>query len=305
MSNVAEYGSVTVTLNSISFDEFEYVVQFPVAMGNVPAMTLHVDLHPMSMAMAQVMTEVDGNVLGGAFQLSFQGETTTNIAYNSSASDFKMALESLASIGSVDITRSEMDTQHGFEWTVEFTSDLNKGDIVSLMADSSQLSASSGGQDGGVSVSTVADGRVRAGSFTLAYGGSTTAPIGFDASSSDFKIALESLASIPVDSVTVSRTTPDSYSYSWTVTFQGTHDGDLALLVADTSQLSGQYLEVTEVQTGTYKEVQEIAISASSSVAIDAADMMVLGFDGATPTWLLCGLCPAHARLQTFRRNWR
>ena len=287
MSNVAEFGTVNVTRNIIDSEEYEYVVTFPVSMGNVPEMRVHTaELYPSGTANAEVSTVTDGNILGGTFRLTFEEQTTADIDFDASEAEMREALERLTTIGSVEVTRSAVDDQHGYEWTIEFTSDMNDGDIDILVADTTSLTVSSTDGEANINI-TATDGNELSGSFTLEYGGSVTDNINFNATSSEFKAALEDLNSIPAGTISVSRTGPDGeLAYSWTVTFLSdynrTHEGDLDPFVPDMSLLNGQDKDVTviDVRTGTWKEVQEIAVVATSS--INSTTMMVLGFDNAT-----------------------
>jgi len=47
----------------------------------------------------------DGNVLGGTFRLTFNGQTTASIANDASAYAMQTALESLSVIGGVQVVR--------------------------------------------------------------------------------------------------------------------------------------------------------------------------------------------------------
>lgn len=209
MNNVAPFGSVRVTRHTISSDEYEYVVTFPLGMGNVPQMRVHTSLlTPFGTATALVTTVTDGNILSGVFRLSFEGETTGDIRYDASEAEIREALELLKTIGSVDVSRSSIDNQHGYSWTIEFTDSLNDGDIESLIADISGLEVSSLNGNPGINITSI-DGNELSGVFSLSYNGYTTRDIPFDCSANEFKSALEELVPIPPGTISVERVGPD------------------------------------------------------------------------------------------------
>lgn len=140
MNNIFPYGRVTVERKVISSSEYEYLVTFPLSMGNVPQMNVHTALlTPFGSATALVTTETDGNILSGTFRLSFEGETTGDINYDASEAEMREALEALKTIGFVEVTRSTIDNQKGYRWTIEFVDPLNDGDVETLVADTSGL----------------------------------------------------------------------------------------------------------------------------------------------------------------------
>jgi hypothetical protein len=79
---------------------------------------------------SQQVVTLSGMGLGDTFTLTFEGATTSAIAYDAAASTVKAALEGLATIGTgnVDVTGSA-----GGPYTVEFKGTFAKRD-VSLMA---------------------------------------------------------------------------------------------------------------------------------------------------------------------------
>lgn len=76
---------------------------------------------------------------GGTFKLSFDGQTTSNIAYNATASTIQAALEALSSIGvgNVGVTGNI-----GGPFTVIFIGDLRGTNVGTLSGDGTNLTAS-------------------------------------------------------------------------------------------------------------------------------------------------------------------
>ena len=55
-----------------------------------------------------------GNVLYGSFRLKLRGHTTEKIPYNAAADKMKSKLESLPSIGTVDVTSNPVTKERGY-----------------------------------------------------------------------------------------------------------------------------------------------------------------------------------------------
>lgn len=96
---------------------------------------------------------ITGSPTGGNFTLTFGANTTSNIAYNASASTVQAALQALSSIGSGNAT---VTGSNGGPWTVEFTGSLGN-------ASQALITGNGGGLTGGSSPN-VAIARVQAGS---------------------------------------------------------------------------------------------------------------------------------------------
>ncbi|KDO31357.1 hypothetical protein SPRG_03974 [Saprolegnia parasitica CBS 223.65] len=125
------------------------------------------------------------------------------------------------------------------------------------------------------------------GTFTLAFGGQVTAPLPHACSAAQMTSALVLLtgnANVPGTPIVVSRFGL-GWGTAWKITFMA-NLGDLALLRADSSMLTGDlaHVQVTEIQRGTRDltagaftyDVQDIYTSASSPVA----GSFVVSFDG-------------------------
>ena len=130
-----------------------YAITFPASMGDVPTVVVNIGaLLPAGTANAKVnsneagilaiqgYTPLNGNQIQGSFRLTFQGQTTADIASDASESEMRTKLESLSTVDTVVVSRSTADDQHGYHWTITFNSDLNAGDLSNLVSDSSQLS---------------------------------------------------------------------------------------------------------------------------------------------------------------------
>lgn len=77
-----------------------------------------------------------GTVTGGTFTLTYDGQTTGNIAYNASAATVEAALEGLSNIGSGEATTTG---SAGGPWTVTFSGALAGTDVDPITVDGTNL----------------------------------------------------------------------------------------------------------------------------------------------------------------------
>ncbi len=97
----------------------------------------------------EVQVVTVSNATGGTFTLTFDGQTTSAIPYNASASAVQDALLALSAIGPDDVAVTGND---GGPWTVTFQGDLGNQDVPEMTADGTNLVG------GTVSVSTTVNG---------------------------------------------------------------------------------------------------------------------------------------------------
>lgn len=295
MANIQPFGAVTVSRNYLPVGQtatYQYLVTFPLSMGDVPIMTAVNTL--TAGASVVVYSSVRGNIISGTFTLSFVSKygtaTTGDILYSASADDVRVALESLAGVGAVQVTRSAADYEFGYCWTVQFISPLNSGDVPSLIADKSGLVASNPAGVVNINVSSH-DGNQLGGTFRLKFSHNglteTSALIPYNADASLFQTTLEAMPAniIPPGTIKVSRVGPDAQlGYTWTISFlsdyAGTFKGDINpfVFVNDTLTGSGAKGIVKEVRKGTYQEIQEIALS--STADLNASTVLQIEYNG-------------------------
>jgi hypothetical protein len=94
---------------------------------------------------------ISGGPTGGTITLTFDGQTTADIAYNATAATVESALEALSTIGYDNVTVTGVA---GGPWTVEFVNDLGKTNVSQMAA----TSALTGGTSPSVAVSTTTQG---------------------------------------------------------------------------------------------------------------------------------------------------
>jgi hypothetical protein len=142
MNSMSNIGSgCEVTKEDIA-DGFKYLITFPETMGNVPPMSVWATELEPGAATASVATTSEGNVVSGTFKLEYQSEITEEIPFDASESVVRQRLEALSTIETVEVTRSNVDSQNCYRWTVEFTGKMNDGDLNDLVPDFTGLDVS-------------------------------------------------------------------------------------------------------------------------------------------------------------------
>ncbi|MEQ8852850.1 LamG-like jellyroll fold domain-containing protein [Gimesia sp.] len=189
----------------------------------------------------QVVTLGGTAATGGTFTLTFNGETTTTIAYNASAATVESALEGLASYSSGDFT---VTGSAGGPYTVEFTETLAGTNVSIMTIDVSGLT-------GGVNeIQTITSpNNPSGGTFRLKFVGEWTGNIAYNASAATIETALLALVSIPAGAVSCGGGALPGTDV--TVTFQGAlARTDVALLQVDSSSLTGVTGSAAETTAG-------------------------------------------------------
>ncbi len=188
---------------------------------------------------------------GGTFDLTFDGETASGIAWDASAATIESNLEALSNITGVAVTGSGTNID---PWVITFD-DPGAEDVPELTGDPANLT---GGGGTVITVTTAAPHvdevqtitlgvGVTGGSFTLAFDGEPTTGIAFNANAAAVESALEAL--IGIDDVTVTGSGP------LVVTFDGplVSGQNVALLVADgTDLIGGAGTETLVLETTTF-----------------------------------------------------
>jgi len=207
------------------------------------------DFTGIAVAVDEVQTITVYKTSGGDFTLTFEGQTTAAITYSAApatlATNIQTALRALSNLTPDKVTVAYSSSTAATDiFTATFPSAL--GDVEQMTADATGLTG------GMVLVTTTQSAIVNvnevqlislpnnpsAGTFTLSFGGETTAAIAYNAVAADVETAFEALASVGSGNVTVSGTAPN-----WTVTFTGT------LAAADQALITGSGLAL--IITGT------------------------------------------------------
>jgi hypothetical protein len=169
---------------------------------------------------------IDGRPTGGTFALTFDGQTTTPIAYNASPATVKAALIALSNIAAPDINVAQAGAENEHQ-SVQITGGATGGTFTLTVngettapipfnpSDREMLTAlqglpSIGQSDVSVKSTFSVDsqkiklvGEPTGGTFTLTFDGQTTAPIAYDATASEVQTALTALSNINPGDISV------------------------------------------------------------------------------------------------------
>ena len=179
-------------------------------------------------------TVSDGNEVSGVFYIN----TSDAVPFDASAQELKDVLERLPYIGEVSVSRSKADGQAGFTWFITF--EKYAGDVDELFLTSGLL-----GNNATISVKEITKGNEIRGHFQLHYGNQTTDFISQSDDALAVQSALRSLKGLEFVDVDQSGTLTSEGGKTFLVTFRSSELGDLELLTANYSSLSGIGVTIT------------------------------------------------------------
>ncbi|GLD96427.1 hypothetical protein PINS_up005110 [Pythium insidiosum] len=248
------FGDVIVT-RSLADQQggFSWTVAFRDSQGNLPQFICAVDNTFATTAgtSCETTTLTDGNALSGSFVI----ESSVPIAFDASAAAVKSAMEAMAWVGIVQVSRVGPSPQMGFTWSITFLDYY--GDVPPLLVTSSLV-----GTGSAITVREVRKGNQVGGTFTLSYLSSATKPIAWNAPATrvdskgdgtSMQELLEALDVVGPLSVTRSARDQDG-GFTWLITFldDKLNPGNVPLLTSNTTLLTGvgTVLFVREVVKG-------------------------------------------------------
>eukprot|EP00937_MAST-01D_sp_MAST-1D-sp2_P001211 g1211.t1 len=139
-----DVGTVQVTRSGPDEQRgYTWMVTFITDVGDIAALVPVSSLYGTAANVA-IREHTKGNQIAGSFTLSYNGESTAALAYNAPAigtGSMKAALEALSAVGRVDVSRSMVDTERGYTWSVTFRDTMNDGDVPMLHANDHGLTA--------------------------------------------------------------------------------------------------------------------------------------------------------------------
>jgi hypothetical protein len=154
---------------------------------------------------ARQTVAVTGGTAGDNVVLSYDGQSTAELAYNTSSADLQTALRALSSINGANVAVTDGDPAG---WVVEFIGNLAKADV----------SAISGVCGKNEKQTVVVTGGAAGDKLVLTYNGQSTAELAYDIASADLQTALRALSSVNGANVAVT----DGDPAGWVVEFIGT-----------------------------------------------------------------------------------
>ncbi|TMW57105.1 hypothetical protein Poli38472_003030 [Pythium oligandrum] len=164
-------------------------------------------------------------------------------AASATADQLEADLNRLPVFGDVIVTRSLVDQQGGFVWTVAFKD--SEGNLPQFIC---AVDATFAGRTGtACETTTLTDGNALSGTFVV----ESSVPIAFDASAATMKAALEAMSWIGTVQVVRAGPTPQM-GFTWTITFLD-YMGDVPPLLITSSLVgTGSAIQVTEITKGNF-----------------------------------------------------
>ncbi len=217
--------------------------------------------------------EIDDDVSGGTFTLTFGGQETGTIAYNAVAATVQAALQALSTVGLGNV----VITQASPVWRATFGGDLASSNVGVISGDGSSLTGgdtttvaiaeTTPGVDNTNEIQTITQAAtVSGGNYTITFDGETTAAIAWDAAIADIELNLESLDNIPQGECTVGGGALPATPV--TLTFSGTLAGVQPLATINSGALTGGgTYDITETTPGVDAVVEVNTIVINDSVS--------------------------------------
>ena len=201
-----------------------------------------------SVALLNEQQSITVNGAGGTYTLTLGAATSAAIAYNAAAATVQSAIQGMSTVGSGNATVTGAYPLY----LVEFTGALANTNVASMTANVGSLTAAVAvtavvdGSPGSVStneVQTLTIDNVSGGTFTLTFGGQTTAARAYNVATATLQTALQGLSSVGAGNLLVTGAYP-----TYTLTFAGAlANTNVALVTGDSSLLTA--LGQSEVQT--------------------------------------------------------
>lgn len=231
----------------------------------------------------------------GTYTLSFGGNTTTALAFNSSTADVQAALRLLSGLASITVSGSPLTSTTGMTFTFPSAS----GDVAAITIDATALTFSASAAVSETTAGSVPvvvaevqtlSGSVpaTAGTYTLSFGGNNTAALNFDATTGDVQAALRSLPGL--ENLVVSGD-PLTSTSGMIFTFPAA-SGNVSPITIDASVLTPSLgFAVNETTPGSTSggvdEVQtmrgsDVAIGGTYTLSFGSQTTSALNFDAST-----------------------
>jgi len=219
--------------------------------------------------------EIDDDISGGTFTLTFQGQTTGALAYNVSAAVMEAQLEALSTIGLDGISVTGAFPK----WTVTFTGPQGAKSQPAITGNGTSLtggiltdvnvSETTPGVDGVNEVQTLTmTGSPTGGTFKLGFGGATTESIVYNATAAQVELALEALDPIPQGTATVAG--GPFPGTAMTVTFSGAlGNQNVAMITLAENLLTGgtsPTIDIVETTQGVTPVVEVQTVNINNTI---------------------------------------
>lgn len=232
----------------------------------------YIDDYLLVNAVSAVQSVTFANAAGGTFTLTFNGQTTSAIAYNASATTVQTALRALSSVGGTNVA---VAGSNGGPYTITFQGALAGQpnnilvvDITSTTGPSPSIvvATATAGVPAVNAVQTVTlSGSPTGGTFNLKYAGQTSAAIAYNAAATVVQAALQAIPSIGAGNASVAGSNGGPY----VITFVGARGGQFIAPITAGDHTTGGTHSIAVAQTTTgvnaVNEVQTVTVTAALS----------------------------------------
>jgi hypothetical protein len=270
-------GPYEVTFSGATFDNqnVEEIGILDVQIMQANAAVVTTTVQGNSSTNEQQVVTLQGNPVGGAFRLTFNGQQTALIPHNALASDVRSALAALSTIGglaNVNVTGAA-----GGPWTVTFQGargNVNQPQMTAQTNEFQRVVASPSGA-----------------AQSLSFQGQVTLPIPATATAADVQAALVALSNIGANDVVVTGAAGGPWDIEFTGLFAGQNveamaiGGDEVQQVAIAGNPSGGFftLEFNGEATAALSvaaSAAEVQVALEGLSTIGAGNVVVTGADG-------------------------
>lgn len=243
-------------------------------------------------------SSVDGNQFTGNFKVLAGGVNLT-LSVDATAASFAAALATVSgTIGTTSVSRSDPDLQHGYTWTITYTSKLGLQPLLTAYVLGNAVGAtyaiahkSAGTVQEVQQIVTTASAAI-GGSFSIGFNGANTTAItvgvSCTATGTAMQSALNSVATIGTVAVTVTAGPTAQGGCTWSVSFV-THTGALPLMRVYAGSATSAYTNsASSVTSGTLTPASATAtvsrLTAGTSSALGG--LFTMSFAGQTTGYL-------------------
>lgn len=126
-----------------------------------------------------------GQNIRGGFFLTLDGERTAEVAHDAMAHELKARLEELPNLSGVTVSRSRVDEEGGYTWSITFDGEI--GNVNQLVLENMLT-----GIDAEVNITTVVEGNDIGGNFSISFFNETTREL-------PYNVDAETMAQVLVD----------------------------------------------------------------------------------------------------------
>jgi len=172
--------------------------------------TIHTVRYPWEYNERQTLTMQ--NAIGGTYTLTFDGETTTLLAFDADSTIVYDALTALTTIGAYNASVTDISSD---TYSIFFINDLSSQNVSLITLDDTNITQSAE-SDGTSEIQKLQiTPSAEKGTFIITFEGWSTIALNWDSTPAEVQTALEDLSNLSVGDVIVTGTTSESYTIAF------------------------------------------------------------------------------------------